>query len=87
MRNGDSVNLVPSELGSLEGLFNNWSHGLDMGTSGDFRDDSTVDFVDVNLGIDDVAQNIGAILDDGAGGFVATGFDSQDIHRDIIQGK
>ena len=47
-----------------------------MGAGSDFGNDAAVGFVDVDLGNDDVAQNLRAIFDDGGGGFITTGFDS-----------
>ena len=47
-----------------------------MRASGDFGNDAAVGFVDVDLGDDGVTQNLRAVLHDGRGGFITTGFDA-----------
>lgn len=54
--------------------------GLEVGASGDFRDDSAVGFEDVDLGNDDTTENVVAVLNDGGGGFVTAGLDGEDVH-------
>lgn len=55
-----------------------------MGAGGDFWDDTTIIFENVNLRNYDVALDVEAIGDDGDGGFVAGSFNTKDIHGEII---
>ena len=55
--------------------------GFDVGAGGDFGDDAAVGLVEVDLGDDDVAQDFGAVLHYGGGGFVTAGFDAEDFQR------
>lgn len=82
MGDGDGVDFVPlfcfGEVGEgvVEGLVNDGEDGFEMGAGGDFGDDAAIGFKDVDLGDDDIAQNIVAVLYNGGGGFVATTFDA-----------
>ena len=51
-----------------------------MGAGGDFRDDAAIFGEDVDLGDDDVAQNISAVYDDGSGGLITATFDTENFH-------
>ena len=69
MGDGDSVDFVPVVFGVaglistckisfFEGLMNNGEDGLEMGTGGNFRNDATVSFKNVDLGDNDIAENL-----------------------------
>ena len=77
---GDSVDVVNGKVGVFERFIDDGLDGFDMGASGDFRNDASVFGMDIDLRDDNVRQNMGAVCDDGGGGFVAGGFDSQDFH-------
>jgi hypothetical protein len=47
-----------------------------MRTRGDFWDDATENFVLVDLGMDDVAQDTLAVFNDRCGRFIAGAFDA-----------
>ena len=87
---GDSVNLVPiglavfDEAGLLKGLIDDGLDGFQVGTSGDLWNNAAVGFKDVNLGDDDIAQNLPAVLNNGGGSFVARSLNPQNIHFYII---
>ena len=53
---------------------------LEMGAGGDFRDDTTVSFENVDLGDDDIREKMLTIFENGGGGFVARRFDGEDAH-------
>ena len=72
---GDGVDVVPGEGGVGEGAVEDGEDGFEVGTGGDFGDDATVGFENVNLGNDNVRQNTSPVLDNGDGSFVAGGFD------------
>ncbi len=68
MSDGDGIDFVPVVFGTtgfigackisfFEGLVNNWKDGLEMGTGGNFRNDTTVSFKNVDLGDNDIAEN------------------------------
>lgn len=59
--------------------------GFEVGAGGDFRDDPAVGSENVDLGNDDVAEDIDAVFDDGGSGFVTRGFDSEDFHGAIVR--
>lgn len=59
--------------------------GFEVGAGGDFGDDSAVGSENVDLGDDDVAEDFGAVFDDGGSGFVTRGFDSEDFHGAIVR--
>lgn len=59
--------------------------GFEVGAGGDFGDNSAVGGENVNLRDDDVAEDVDAVFDDGGGGFVARGFDSEDFHGAIVR--
>ena len=61
-------------------MVDDWHNGFDVGTGGDFWNDSAVFFVDIDLRDDDVGQNICAVFDDGSGGFVTGAFDAKNFH-------
>ena len=71
MGDGDGVEVFDGELGVGEGLIDDWIDGLDVGACGDFWDDAAVCGMDVDLGNNDVRQNIDAIFNNGGGRFVA----------------
>ena len=48
-----------------------------MGPAGNFRHDSAVQLVQVDLAEHNIAQNPAPVLDDGRSGFVAAGFQGQ----------
>lgn len=69
MSDSDSVDSIPVIFGIIgfigackisffEGLMNNWKDGLKMGTGGNFRNDAAVGFKNVDLGDDDIAENL-----------------------------
>ncbi len=80
MRDGDGVNVIPSEVSVGKGFVNNWLDGLDVGTGGNLWDDAAIGGVDVDLRDNDVRQNFNAIFNNGGGSFVAAGLDSQNNH-------
>ena len=71
---GDGVDILPGAGGVFEGFVDDGLDGFEVGAGSDFRDDSAIFGKDVDLGDDDVAQNVGTVFDDGGGGFVAAGF-------------
>jgi len=75
---GDSVNVGPAD--GFDGLVYDGIDGFDVGAGGDFGDDSAGGGVDVDLGDDDVGQDFAAVFDDCGCGFVAGGFDAEDVH-------
>ena len=69
MGDGDGVDFAPVVFGItgfigackisfFKGLVNNWKDGLEMGTGSNFRNDTTVSFKNVDLGDNDVAENL-----------------------------
>lgn len=80
MSYGDCVEMLGSEVGIGEGFFENGLNRFDMGTGGNFRYNSTVSGVNIDLRDDDIGKDFAAIFDDGGGSFVARGFNSQDFH-------
>ena len=76
MGDGDGVDVFPGEAGLFEGLVDDGKNDFNMGARGDFGHDTTIDGVNIDLGDDDIGKNFRAISNDGAGGFVATGFDT-----------
>ena len=61
----------PHHLGNL----------FDMGARSDFRHDAAIRYMQRNLRIDDIRDDSAAILHYRRGGFVATGLDSENLHR------
>lgn len=63
MSNGDAVNFIPIvfaiflEAGVFESLVDNREDGFEMGTGGDFWDNSAIAFENINLGNYDVGKN------------------------------
>lgn len=74
------IYIVFCQVGVVKGLMNDWKDGFEVGAGGNFGDDAAIGSEDVDLGDDDIAQNFGAIFDDGGGSLVAGTFDSQDFH-------
>lgn len=69
MGDSDGVDFIPVVFGAtgfigsykisfFEGLMNNGEDGLEMGTGGNFRNDATVSFKNVDLGDNDIAENL-----------------------------
>ena len=67
------------EAGASEGLVDDGEDGFEVRAGGDFWDDAAVGFEDVDLGDDDVCEQL-VVVHDGGGGFVAGGFDGEDVH-------
>ena len=63
-------------VGVFGGLVNHGEDSFDVGAGGYLGDDATVEGVEVDLGNDDVGKNLGAVFDDGGGGFVTTGLNT-----------
>ncbi len=59
-----------------------------MGSGGDFRDDTAEAFVEFGLGGNDVGQHSQVAGDDCGGGFVAGGFDGEEVfgHGGMLAG-
>lgn len=53
-----------------------------MGAGGDFGNDTTVSGMDVDLGNNDIRQNMDAVLNNGGGSLVARALNSQNFHCD-----
>lgn len=77
---GDIIDVVFGEVGVSKGLVDDGEDGFEVGASGDFGNDAAVGSKNIDLGDDDVAEDAGLVCDDGGGGFVAGGFDSENIH-------
>lgn len=84
MCNSDSINVIPGTICIFECTVHDWHHGFKMRASGNFWNNTTIFGKDIDLGNDDIAQNMNAVFDNGGGGFVTTGFDSQYFHGVII---
>lgn len=86
MSDGDGVDLGPFlsfgliGKGLVESLVDDRKNGFEMGAGGNFGDDAAVGFEDVDLRDDDVAQNGTAVLNNGGGGFIAAGFEGENVH-------
>ena len=55
MSNRNGVNIVYSKMCVGEGAMNNREDRFEMGTGGNFRDNATIIFKDINLRGDDIA--------------------------------
>jgi len=77
-RHGDGVEGVVAEGGFLHRLADDRADDLDVGAGGDLREDAAVRRMQVNLGGDDIGDDVPPVADDGGSGLVATGFDAQD---------
>ena len=73
---GVELGLGVGDAGSGEGFGDDGIEGFEMGAGGDFGDDAAELGVEVDLGTDDIGEDLAAIADDGGGGFIAGGFDS-----------
>ena len=51
---GDGVNFIPGKISVLESFIYDWEHNLEVISGGDFGDNTTVFFEDVDLGNDDI---------------------------------
>ncbi len=63
---------------------NDGEDSFEVRASGDLRNHSAVSGEDVDLGDDDVTENLSVVGDDGSGGFVAGAFNGENIHGLII---
>lgn len=96
---GDIVNIIFSEMSVVEGFVNDGEDSFKMGTSGNFGNNATIGGEDVDLGDDDVAENlrrggyirggvwtlsIVKVADNSCSGFVTGSFDGKDFHGVII---
>ena len=70
MSDGDGINIVDGEVGVFESFIEDWLDGFDMRAGGNFGNDATIFGMDIDLGDDDVRQNMNAIFDNGGSGFV-----------------
>ena len=84
---GDVIDFVPIvgaggryEVSIRESLVDDGKDSLEVGTSGDFWDDATIRFENIDLRNDNIREKIFAILENCAGGFVARRFDCKNIH-------
>ena len=84
MSDGDSIDVFNVEFCVTKGLINDGIDGLDMTASSDFWNNATVGRMNVNLGYDDVGQNMTAVFNDGGSGFVARTFDTQNTHMYLL---
>ena len=58
---------------------NNGKDRLEMGTGGNFRDNTAVIFKNIDLGGDDIAQDSIAVFNNSGASVVARGFDAKDF--------
>ena len=56
MGDGDVGDVVPSNVGVCDSFVDDREDGLEVAAGGDFGDDATVSFEDVDLGDDDVRK-------------------------------
>lgn len=84
MSDGNGVNIGSGDASVAKGLVDDGEDGFEVGAGGDFGDDASVSSKNVDLGDDDVAENMGAIFNDGGSGFVTGGFDGEDFHAIMI---
>ena len=74
---GNGVDILQFDTGFLDGRFCNGGNLLQMGACRNFRDNSSIKGVFVNLTVKRVRKDFYRIvLQNGAGGFVAAGFNS-----------
>lgn len=97
---GEGVDFVPvvlamfGEAGVGEGLVDDRKDSLEVGTSGDFGNNATVAFKEVDLGNDGIRKQVagarrvdGVERENSAGGFVTGGFDGENVHENILYHK
>jgi hypothetical protein len=78
---GDRVDLAATDAGLGKGSFDDGDDGADVTSGGQLRDDAAVRLVERDLGRDDVGTDAASVDDHRGGGFVARGFDAEDVHR------
>ena len=59
---GDVVDVVAGEVGVGEGFVDDGEDGLEVGAGGDFGDDATVGGENIDLGDDDIAEELGVVV-------------------------
>ena len=77
---GDGVDVVPGAISVRQSFFDDRVNNLQMAAGGDFRDDSAVFGMDVDLGIDHIRKQAFAVFNDRRRCFIAAGLDSQNPH-------
>lgn len=78
MSDSNSINVRPGFVGIGEGFFDDWHYNFKMIAGGDLRNHAAVFGKNIDLGDNDVAQNMTAIFNDSGSGFVTRSFNSQD---------
>lgn len=78
--NSDTIDVVFGQVGVIEGFVNYGEDSFEMGAGGDFRNDTTIGGENIDLGDNDVAEDLAVIRNDRGGGFVTGTFDGENIH-------
>ncbi len=81
---GDAVQLVKTDVCFGQGLGDKAVDVVEVGARRDLGYDAAEGAVFVDLGQHPVGQDAALAIDNGGGGFVATGLDSQDDHRKAL---
>lgn len=80
---GNTVHRRQADPRLGQGLADQAVKRRDMGAGGDLRDHAAKGTMVVELGQDDIGQNAAVVGDNGGGGFVAAGLDSQNQGHDF----
>ena len=79
---GDAADVGEGDLRLAQGVIDDGEEPLEMGASGDLRDDAAESRVQVGLRGDDAREDARLISEDGGGGLVAGRFDGEEVgHR------
>ena len=77
----DQVNVLKGDVRLPQGLLNDQVNGFDMPPPGQFRHNAPVLSMDFVLRPDHIGKEPVAVFENGGGGFIARGFDTQDTHK------
>jgi hypothetical protein len=83
-RNGDSVEVVEGDVGTAQGVVDGGGEEGDVLSSGDLRNDAAETLVERILVGRNVGEHTPTVGNDGRGGIVARGFNSQEEHERMI---
>ncbi len=79
-RVGHAIEFGCAGTGFIQRPLDQRQQALDMVARSQFRDHTTVGLVQIDLGVQHMREQAAAVIEDGDGGFVAGGFESEDAH-------
>ena len=79
-RVGHAIEFGGAGTGFSQRPFDERQQTLHMVARGQFRDHAAVGLMQIHLGVQHMREQAEAVIEDGDGGFVAGGFESEDAH-------